>query len=353
MKNEYTLSEDGTYAILKLTQGQVTLVDIEDLPIIAEYRWHASWNPSKKAYYATSSINVSYKKQKTIRLNRLIMDTPKGLVVDHIDGDTLNNRKSNLRVCTPSQNCNNKGTYKTSTTGHKGVTRVKNTYEVYVNTGGKKTYIGCSRIYEEAVKMQEEASKRIHGEFFRVEPCMTMERKPVIKRDNEPIKEFMEGYGYVYKIPLTKGKFAIIDIEDIDLVKDFYWQASWNKAANSFYAHRGAKKDDLKNFGRQMHRIIMKAPRGLFVDHINHNGLDNRRCNLRLATSSENMMNQRTLRETSSGLKGAYPIKNRWTSKITVNGKRIYLGTFETAHDAHLAYCAAALKYHGEFACFE
>ena len=353
MKNAYRISEDGTYAIVELTQGQVTLVDIDDLEKIGEYRWHADWNQSKKAYYATSSVNISYKKQKTIRLNRLIMNAPKGLVVDHIDGNPLNNRKSNLRVCTPSQNCTNKGKYITNTTGHKGLVKVKDTYEVYISINGKSTYVGCSKEYEAAVKIQEEKSKMIHGEFFRIEPCMTMERKTVIKRNNTPIKEFMEGYGYVYKIPLTKGQFAIIDIEDIDLVKDFYWQAALNKTINSFYAQRGAKYGDSENFGRQMHRIIMQAPKGLVVDHINHNTLDNRRCNLRLATSSENTTNRRTSKNTKSGLKGAYSARNKWYSRIVADGKDVYLGMFETAEDAHEAYCKAALELHGEFACLE
>lgn len=353
MKNNYTISEDGTYAIVELTQGQVTLVDIDDLPLIADYRWHADWNSSKNAYYATASVNVSYKKQKTIRLNRLLMNCPEHFVVDHIDGNPLNNRRSNLRICTYSQNCNNKGKYKTNTTGHKGLVKVKNTYEVYISVNGKSTYVGCSGDYNKAVKMHEEESRKIHGEFCRFEPCMTMERQKIVKRDNTPIKEYMEGYGYVYKVPLTKGQFAIIDVEDLDIVKDFYWQASLNKAANIFYAHRGAKHGDSENFGRQMHRIIMKAPKHMIVDHINHNGLDNRRCNLRFATPSENTTNRRTAKNTKSGLKGAYAVHNRWYSRIVVEGKDTYLGMFETAEEAHTAYCEAALKHHKEFACLE
>jgi len=102
-----------------------------------------------------------------------------------------------------------------------------------------------------------------------------------------------------------------------------------------------------------MHREIMDAPAGMEVDHINGNGLDNRKCNLRLATSSQNKRNQRKQRrKTSSKYKGVYWHKRDkvWVVRIQAEGKEKYIGSYKTEQEAALAYNEAALKYHGEYA---
>ena len=88
------------------------------------------------------------------------------------------------------------------------------------------------------------------------------------------------------------------------------------------------------------------------VDHINGDGLDNRIANLRLATSSQNAANNRRKNPPASGFKGAYKSSTGagWFSHIYVGGKKIYLGSFSTAEEAHMAYVEAAERHHGEFA---
>ena len=356
MKNAYRISEDGTYAIVELTQGQVTLVDIEDLPIIAEYQWNASWNPDRKSYYATANIRLPSGKKTSIRLNRLVMNAQHPFVVDHINTVTLDNRKSNLRICTKSENGMNRGKQSNNTTGHKGIcfSKSKNRYVVHIKKDGKSKYIGGYENYEDAVIAHEQALEKMHGDFSRIEDSTVMDKVKIQKPDREPKKEYMEGYGEVYRIPLSNGQFAIFDIDDYDLVVKYTWCAVWNKCTKTYYASTNIRSPEKRGQTMHMQRAIMDAPKGMFVDHINHDSLDNRRCNLRLTTKSENMMNRRKLTPNASGLKGVYKkSKNKWYSKIKANGQEFNLGTFDTAEEAHAAYCTAALELHGEFACLE
>lgn len=88
------------------------------------------------------------------------------------------------------------------------------------------------------------------------------------------------------------------------------------------------------------------------VDHMDNNGLNNRRSNLRLATYSQNAANRRRNKGKADGYKGVYWCKGKakWRAKICVNQRDIHIGYYDTPDDAHSAYCAAAVKYHGEFA---
>jgi hypothetical protein len=99
-----------------------------------------------------------------------------------------------------------------------------------------------------------------------------------------------------------------------------------------------------------MHRLLMAAPSGLCVDHIDGNTLDNRRANLRLATHSENLRNMKRKKNNRSGYRGVHRVRNRWCAQITCNRKVRTLGTFATAEEAHEAYVKAATELHGEFA---
>lgn len=153
------------------------------------------------------------------------------------------------------------------------------------------------------------------------------------------------------RVPLTRGKFALVDDEDFEWLNQWKWYCEPHR--QTFYAVRRIRLSGNKRKTIRMHRLILDAPEGVLVDHKHGNGLDNRRFEIRLATHSENGFNRGKTVNNSSGLKGAYWQKqiNRWYSRITVNKKNIYLGTFSTAREASEAYKQAALKYHGDFAC--
>lgn len=148
------------------------------------------------------------------------------------------------------------------------------------------------------------------------------------------------------EIPLTQGKVALVDDEDYEALSAHKWFARRTiYGVDQIYAYRDR--------GRiLMHREITQAIDGVFVDHQNHNTLDNRRCNLRLCTPSQNQANRRKMAGTSSVYKGVYWHKGkaRWQAAIKVNGRHISIGRFKTAEAAALAYNAKASLYFGEFA---
>ncbi|MBV8278501.1 MAG: HNH endonuclease [Verrucomicrobia bacterium] len=101
-----------------------------------------------------------------------------------------------------------------------------------------------------------------------------------------------------------------------------------------------------------MHRLIVNAPPGVQVDHVNGDGLDNRRANLRLASATQNAHNRKIRRDNTSGFKGVRfdQSSQRWDARITFQGKRYYLGLFVTAELAARTYDQAARRLFGDFA---
>jgi len=99
-----------------------------------------------------------------------------------------------------------------------------------------------------------------------------------------------------------------------------------------------------------MHREIMSPPQELVVDHINGDGLDNRKENLRVCTHAENIRNQKLNRLNTTGYKGVCVNREKWISRIKVNGKLLYLGRYNTPEEAAQVYDEAARKYFGKFA---
>ena len=154
------------------------------------------------------------------------------------------------------------------------------------------------------------------------------------------------------QIPLGGSKYpglsAIVD----DMFYDWLIQFSWHpvRGQKTFYAATDIRRDG-KWHSVSMHRLIMDADPGQQIDHIDGNGLDNRLCNLRFATKAQNAMNRSRRITSPSKYKGVHKdTKGRWHATIGVGGKHIHLGSFGNQHSAALAYNAAAIQYHGEFA---
>jgi len=150
-------------------------------------------------------------------------------------------------------------------------------------------------------------------------------------------------------IPLTQGKFAIVDAADYDWLSSFKWHA--HKVKRTFYAARGIRLDGKQRQDR-MHRVIMGAGDDHIIDHINRDGLDNRRANLRLCTLSENARNTHSRKGASSAYIGVswHKRSGKWLARLKVAGRDKYLGVFYCEADAAHAYDAAARNHFGEFA---
>lgn len=146
----------------------------------------------------------------------------------------------------------------------------------------------------------------------------------------------LPGQGTV-EIPLTRDKVAIIDIDDAAKVLRHAWCAC--KDHHTWYAVTAARRDG-KDVNLRMHRLILEPPSGVDIGHVNGDGLDNRRSNLRVATCSQNAQNMRTPAHNKCGLKGVHWHKRnrKWIAHITLNKRARHLGCFETKEAAAYAY---------------
>ena len=152
------------------------------------------------------------------------------------------------------------------------------------------------------------------------------------------------------EIELTQGKMTLVDDEDFEELNRFKWHA--HKEGTSFYALRFSYSPGGKRICIRMHREILKPPREMQCDHIDHNGLNNYRENLRICTSLQNHMNRQLNKNSTSGLKGVHWNKRckKWQVRMQINNKRKSVGYFLNKEEAGKAYDGMAKKYFGEFA---
>ncbi len=170
------------------------------------------------------------------------------------------------------------------------------------------------------------------------------------------------------EIKLTKGKVALVDDEDFEYLNQWKWRAL--KGSSTYYASMQTNTRDEYGVYKQkityMHRLLMNCSAVLHVDHMDHNGLNNQRSNLRNCTRGENQRNKRASgkskylgvtvidswfgRKNKSGVRKKHFTTLKYVAHIMHNRKIEYLGRYNSEVDAAIAYNKAAVKYHKEFA---
>jgi len=153
--------------IVPLTQGQVALVDDDDYEHVMKYKWCASWHKNTQSFRAHGTVDG-----ENVLLSRFIMGANKSEIVDHKNMNTLDDRRSNLRICSRSQNqCNRAKPNSKSSSKYKGVYHDKREgrgqYTAYINLHGKRKHLGCFAKETDAAVAYNEAAQEIHGEFAR------------------------------------------------------------------------------------------------------------------------------------------------------------------------------------------
>jgi hypothetical protein len=167
------------------------------------------------------------------------------------------------------------------------------------------------------------------------------------RRPREPIQN-SDG---TFSVPLTHGLCAIVDAEDISLVEKYRWYARAGRKTN--YACTWVRRGNGVVSKPPMHRVILNEPDGLEVDHVNGNGLDNRRSNLRICTHDQNTRNRRSKKSgTSSRFIGVRWNKQsrKWIAAYETGGRERYLGSFDKEEDAARVRDKAVAREWGEFA---
>jgi hypothetical protein len=149
---------------IELTKGYVTLIDDDVYEELNKYKWHYHEG------YALRMERVSKNRRRYIRMHRVIMNTPDGMEPDHINGNSLDNRKSNLRNCTHAENSCNSKIQINNTSGYKGVSwnKLRKKWSVKVVKNQEHIFLGLYTDKKEAVMVYNKNAKEMFGEFARL-----------------------------------------------------------------------------------------------------------------------------------------------------------------------------------------
>lgn len=370
--------------------GKFALVDDENYEFLMQWRWFGTYQKTSSNFYVTCNLKIGNKWGQG-RMHNMVKPPSKGKLIDHIDGNTLNNQKSNLRESTSAQNSQNKGKYKNCASRYKGVSKsksissgknkkIKYTWMSRIQVNKKSIYLGnfsyTGRGEICAAECYNRAALKYFGEFARLNdihnpvPAKQYEdKKPLNKHliEREKIKEHIKIIEPEYikrgirLIPLTQGKFAMVDIDDYD----YYNQWNWCCKDSEYPIRHLKRTKDGKRETIYLHKEVMGAKKGQIVDHIDRNKANACKSNLRFATSIQNSGNSsfRSVKKYTKYV-GVFKIfktnrktkkkTNYWMAQLHFNYKKYDLGVFPYTPCgeilAALKYDEAVIKHRKEFA---
>ena len=155
-------------ARISLTQGKYALVDAADIEFLSQWKWYVS----NEGYAKRTSYvrGLGKKVQKVVLMHRALMNPPSDQEVDHINGNPLDNRRSNIRFCTCSENLRNRGIQKNNKSGLKGVSwdKRRENWRAYISVNKKYISLGCFKDKVKAALAYNEAAVKYHGAFARL-----------------------------------------------------------------------------------------------------------------------------------------------------------------------------------------
>lgn len=152
---------------ITLPNGSIAKIDREDLHLVEPYRWRAL--VVKKGPGYIYAVTTPPRQRATIYLHRLVLGAARGQLVDHINGDTLDNRRCNLRLCSVAQNAANSAKYlKPSSSQFKGVSRQGCKWAAQISTGGRARVLGRFDDEEVAARAYDAEASIVYGEFARL-----------------------------------------------------------------------------------------------------------------------------------------------------------------------------------------
>jgi len=152
---------------IPLTRGYFAIVDDDDYEGLSKFKWHAKIGDSG-CVYALRRLPKINGKSLFVRMHRSVVNAPTDKFVDHINGNTLDNRRSNLRLCSKAENGRNRGKNKNNTSGFCGVTRNKKWFQSRLWINGVPMYLGIYTTAEDAARAYDAAALIHHGEFARL-----------------------------------------------------------------------------------------------------------------------------------------------------------------------------------------
>lgn len=165
-EHRYNQGEYMTREII-LTKGQVVVIDDSDYPLVSQYKWYAMW--VKNRYYACGYYRPAKGVYKTRLLHRFLMDAKSGQQIDHVNGNTLDCRRCNLRFATDSENQRNRGKHRDNSSGYKGVDWMpqKQKWRARICVNRNEIHLGLFDSPVDAAKVYDEAALKYHGRFAR------------------------------------------------------------------------------------------------------------------------------------------------------------------------------------------